>query len=85
MLDFSEFLHVATGFLKQSDCRTFENAVLMKQAILNMYLDIIMWLDNVIANKLIKCFCLVMVRHTQVCLNQSDLKILEVPATQEKL
>ena len=58
MLDFSEILHVARGFLNQYDCRTFENSMLMKQAILNMYLDIIMWLDILTANKLIKCFCL---------------------------
>ena len=37
MLDFYGFLHVARGFLNQSDCSTFENLMLMKQAILNMY------------------------------------------------
>ena len=84
MLGFSEFLHVARGFLNQSDCRLFENSVLMKQAILNLYLDIIMWLDILIANELIQCFCLVMVRHAQLCLKQSDSKIFEIPIIQEK-
>ena len=84
MLGFSEFLYVGRCFLNQSDRRTFEKSVLMKQAILNMYLDIIIWLDILIANKLSQCFCLVMVRHTQPCLNQSDSKILEIPVTQEK-
>ena len=61
ILDFCEFLHVARGFLKQSDCRTFENSMLMKQAILNTYLNTIMWLDILRANEFIKYFCLVMV------------------------
>ena len=82
MLDFSEFLHVARCFLNQSDCRTFENPMLTKQAILNMYLDIIMWLDILRTHELIKCLCLVLVRHTQLCLNQLDFNILEIPATQ---
>ena len=56
----------------------------MKQAILNMYLDIIMWHEILRANELINCVSLVMVRHTQLCLNQLDSKILEIPATQEK-
>ena len=83
MLDFSEFLHVATGFLNQSDCKTFENSLLLKQAILNMYLDIIMRLDILRAKELIKCFCLVMARHTQLRLNQSDSRIIEIPATKK--
>ena len=41
MLDFPEFLHSAKIFLNQSDCRAFQTSVLKKQAILNMYLDII--------------------------------------------
>ena len=85
MLDFSEFFHVARGFLNQSDCRTFENSMLTKQAILNMYLDIIMWLDILSTHELIKCLCLVLVRHTQLCRNQLDFNILEIPATQKKL
>ena len=36
MLDFFWILHVASGFLNQSDFRTFENSMFMKQAILNM-------------------------------------------------
>ena len=81
MFYFSEFLHMTRGVLNQSDCRTFENSMLMKQAISNMYLDIILWLEILRANKLIKCFCLIMVRHTQLCLNQSDSKIIEISAT----
>ena len=84
MLDFSEFLLVARGILNQSDCRTFENSMLIKQGILSMYLDIITWLDILRANELIKCFCLVMVRHTQLYLNQLDSKIIEIAATQDK-
>ena len=84
ILDFSEFLYVVRGFLNQSDCRIFKNSILLKQAILNMYLDIIMWLEILRACKLIKCFSLAMSRHTQLCLNQSDSKILEISATQEK-
>ena len=61
-----------------------KNSILMKQAISNMYLDIIMWLDILRANKLIKCVCLVMVRHSQLCLNQSDSKIIEILATQDR-
>ena len=58
--------------------------MLMKQAISNMYVDIIMWLDILRANELTKYFCLVMVRHTQLCLNQSDPKITKILATQDK-
>ena len=83
MLDISESLHVARGFLTQSDCRTFENSMLIKQAILNIYLDINIRLDNLGTNKLNKSFYLVMVRHTHLCLNQIDSKILEIPLTQE--
>ena len=56
--------------------------MLMKQAILNMYLDIFMWLDILRASELIKCFYLVMIKHTQLCLNQSDSKITEIPVIQ---
>ena len=49
-----------------------------------MYLDIIMWLEILRANELIKCFCLVMVTHIQLRLNQLDSKIIEIPATQDK-
>ena len=45
MVDFPEFLHLARSFLNQSDCRTFQTSILKKQAILNMYLDIIEGLD----------------------------------------
>ena len=41
LLDFSAFLHVARSFLYQSDCSTFQTSLLKKQAILNLYLDII--------------------------------------------
>ena len=61
MLDFREVLHVARSFLNQSDSRTFQTLILKKQAILNMYLDIIKALDILGANELIKCFSLVMV------------------------
>ena len=62
MLDFPEFLHLARSFLNQSDCRAFQTSVLKKQAILNIYLDIIEGLDILGSNELIKCFCLVMVK-----------------------
>ena len=62
MLDFPEILHVARSFLNQSDCRIFQTSILGKQAILNMYLDIIEGLDILGSNELIKCFCLVMVK-----------------------
>ena len=61
MLDFPEVLHAARSFLNQSDCRTFQTSILKKQAILNMYLDIIEGLDILGTNELIKCFCLVLV------------------------
>ena len=61
MLDFLEFLHLTGSFLNQSDCRTFQISVLKKQAILNMYLDIIEGPDMLGTNEPIKCFCLVMV------------------------
>ena len=77
-------LHVVTYFLKQSDCSTFENWMFMRQDLLNFYVDIIMWLDILTTNELIKCFRLVMVRHTQLCLKQSNSKIIEILATQEK-
>ena len=60
MLDFPEILHATRSFLNQSDCRTFRTSILKKQAILNMYLDIIEGLDILGTNELIKCFCLVM-------------------------
>ena len=82
MLDFSELLNVVTGFLKQSDCSNFENSVLMRQALINMYVDIIMQLE--ILTDQIKSFCLIMVRHAQLCLNQLDSKIIEVPANDKK-
>ena len=61
MLDFPSILHVLRSFLNQSDCTTFQTSILKKQAILNMYLDIIEGLDILGTNELIKCFCLVMV------------------------
>ena len=61
MLDFLKILHVARSFLNQSDCRTFQTSILEKQAVLNMYLDIIEGLDILGTNELIKCFCSVMV------------------------
>ena len=61
MLDFPEFLHSARRFLNQSDCRAFQTSVLKKQAILNIYLDIIEGPDMLGTNESIKCFCLVMV------------------------
>ena len=48
-------MHSARSFLNQSD------SVLKKQAILNMYLDIIEGPDMLGTNEPIKCFCLVMV------------------------
>ena len=61
MLDFPEFLHLARNFLNQSNCRTFQTSILKKQAILNMYLDIIEGLDILGINESIKRFFLVMV------------------------
>ena len=61
MLDFPEFLHLGRSFLNQSACRTFQTSILKKQAILNMYLDIIKGLDILGTNDSIKCFCLVMI------------------------
>ena len=61
MLDFPKILHVARSFLNQSDCRTFQASILKKQAILNMYVDIIEGLDILGTNELVKCFCLVLV------------------------
>ena len=82
MLDFPEVLHAARSFLNQSDCRTFQTSILKKQAILNMYLDIIEGLDilgtNVFAWLWSTQEC------PQLCLDQSNSKILETPITQEK-
>ena len=50
LLDFYVFLHVARSFLYQSDCRTFQTSLLKKEAILNLYLDIIQCLDILEAN-----------------------------------
>ena len=50
LLDFYAFLHVARSFLYQSDCRTFQTSLLKKEAILNLYLDIIQCLDILEAN-----------------------------------
>ena len=61
MLDCPKLLHAARSFLNQSDCRTFQASMFKKQAILNMYLDIIEGLDILGTNELIKCFWLVMV------------------------
>ena len=52
-------------------------------AILNMYVNIV-WLNILRANKLIKCLCLVIVRHVQLSLGQLHSKILKTPITQEK-
>ena len=63
---FSSWLWTTTlkirSFLNQSDCRTLQTSIFKKQAILNMYLDIILWPYILRANGLIKCFCLVIVR-----------------------
>ena len=53
LLDFSAFFHVTRSFLYQSDCRTFQTSIFKKQAILNMYLDIIEGIDILGTNKLI--------------------------------
>ena len=60
ILDFPEFLHLGRSFLNQSACGTFQTSILKKQAILNMYLDIIEGLDILGTNES-KCFCLVMI------------------------
>ena len=60
MLDFPEFLHLARRFFNQSDCRTFQSSILKRQAILNMYLDIIEGIEILGTNESIKWFCLVM-------------------------
>ena len=82
MLDFPEFLHLARNFLNQSNCRTFQTSILKKQAILNMYLDIMEGLDilgtNVFAWLWSTQEC------PQLCLDQSNSKILKTPITQEK-
>ena len=82
MLDFPNILHVLRSFLNQSDCTTFQTSILKKQAILNMYLDIIEGLDilgtNVFAWLWSTQEC------PQLCLDQSNSKILETPITQEK-
>ena len=82
MLDFPEFLHLARNFLNQSNCRTFQTSILKKQAILNMDLDIMGGLDilgiNVFAWSWSTQKC------PQLCLDQSNSKILETPITQEK-
>ena len=82
MLDFPEFLHLARNFLNQSNCRTFQTSILKKQAILNMHLDIMGGLDilgiNVFAWSWSTQKC------PQLCLDQSNSKILETPITQEK-
>ena len=52
-------------------------------AILNMCIDIV-WLNILIASKLIKCLCLVIVRQVQRSLGELHSKILETPVTQEK-
>ena len=69
-------LHVARNFLSQSDSGPFK---------LKQVLVIIMWLDILKTNELIKRFCLVLVRHVQISLDQSNSTILETPITQEKL
>ena len=84
MSDFSEFLRVTGTFLNQADCRTFQTSIFKKHVILNMYLDIILWLDILRANELIKCFGLVIVRYSQICLDQWNSKILETSVTKEK-
>ena len=86
ILGFPEFLHINRSFLSQSNCRTFQTSILKKQAILNMYLDIIKGLEILVTNELINCFCLVMVNSgvLRLCLDQSNSKILETPITQEK-
>ena len=48
-------------------------------AILNMYVDIV-WLNILIANKLNKYLCLVIVRHVQRSLGQLHFKIFETPS-----
>ena len=64
ILDFSEFSRVARGFLEQSYFRTFENSMLMEQALSNMYIHIINCIESLIVNELIKSFSLVKVRRT---------------------
>ena len=78
LLDVSAFFHVTRSFLYQSDCRTFQTSILKKQAILSLNLDIIQWLDILGASELIKYFYLVVARHTQFFLHQSDSKILKL-------
>ena len=80
MLDFPEFLHLARNFLNQSNCRTFQSSILKKQAILNMYLDIIEGLDIPGTN----AWLWSTQEFPQLCLDQSNSKILETPITQEK-
>ena len=82
MLEFPEFLHLTGRFLNQSDCRTFQISVLKKQAILNMYLDIIEGLDILGTNVFVWLWSTQ--ECPQLCLDESNSKILETPITQEK-
>ena len=82
MLDFPEISHATRSFLNQSDCRTFRTSILKKQAILNMYLDIIEGLDILGTNVFVWLWSTQ--ECPQLCLDESNSKILETPITQEK-
>ena len=77
---FSEVFHADRSFLNQSDCKTFQTSVLKKQlsyikhgprhyCVTRHY-------------RVIQCFCLFMVSHVHLCIDQSESNILEYPITQ---
>ena len=77
---FSEVFHVARGFLSQSDHKTFQTSILEKQL---SYIKHGPRHDCVTRHyRVIQCFCLFMVRHVHLCIDQSESNILEYPITQ---
>ena len=86
MLDFPEFLHSARIFLYQLDCWAFQGSVFKKQAILNIYLDIIE--GQIFQEPMNQLSVFPWLWSTQechqLCLDQLNSKILETPITQEK-
>ena len=86
MLDFPEFLHSARSFLYQLDCWAFQGSVFKKQAILNIYLDIIegqIFYEPMNQLSVFPWLWSTQECH-QLCLDQLNSKILETPITQEK-
>ena len=74
-------IYIQKKFLILMYCKKCSHLIRMQDFLASAF--IFLWLDTPRANQLIQFFCLVMVRHAQLCLDQSDSKILETPITEK--